>query len=114
MTTLQSSDFKVVNVSKKAYIAVKFAVFVTENSHNILSRRNLWIRSVKWFCLSVKAYIATLLSRLETNDGKFWSLLVKINDGTATLDVVISDQVCCCHWQPGMLCQQQGAKGSKK
>lgn len=43
---------------------------------------------------SVQAYIATLLGRLEANEGKFWSLLVKINDGTATVDVVISDQVC--------------------
>jgi len=50
-------------------------------------------------CVFVKAYIATLLGRLEANDGKFWSLLVKINDGTATMDVVISDQVCC-----GYLC----------
>ena len=41
-----------------------------------------------------QGYIATLLSRLEANEGTFWSLLVKINDGTAALDVVISDQVC--------------------
>ena len=47
---------------------------------------------LKWFIC--QAFIATLLSRLEANDGKFWSLLVKINDGTATMDVVISDQVC--------------------
>jgi len=44
--------------------------------------------------LSVEAYIATLLSRLETNDGRFWSLLVKVNDSTATVDAIISDQVC--------------------
>jgi len=45
-------------------------------------------------CLYIQAYIATLLGRLEANEGKFWSLLVKINDGTATMDVTISDQVC--------------------
>jgi len=48
--------------------------------------------------LSMQAYIATLLGRLEANEGRFWSLLVKINDGTATLDVVISDQVYYCWW----------------
>jgi len=54
----------------------------------------LWreLVDLKWFIC--QAFIATLLSRLEANDGKFWSLLVKINDGTATMDVVISDQVC--------------------
>jgi hypothetical protein len=41
----------------------------------------------------VKAYIATLLSRLEHNNGQFWSLLAKINDGTATLDVNIGNEM---------------------
>ena len=34
-----------------------------------------------------------MLSRLEHNGGSHWSLAVKINDGSATVDVDISDQV---------------------
>ena len=47
--------------------------------------------------MDIQVYIATLVGRLESNEGKFWSLLVKINDGTATMDVVISDQVGFCY-----------------
>ena len=40
-----------------------------------------------------QAYVATMLSRLEHNGGSHWSLAVKINDGSAAVDVDISDQV---------------------
>jgi len=37
--------------------------------------------------------VSTLMSRLENNLGARWSLKVKINDGTASLDVQLSDEV---------------------
>ena len=48
---------------------------------------------------SLQAYVATMLSRLEHNHGSHWSLTVKINDGSAAVDVDISDQVRAkCQW----------------
>ncbi|XP_074650576.1 recQ-mediated genome instability protein 1-like isoform X2 [Tubulanus polymorphus] len=40
----------------------------------------------------VKAYISTLTGKLEFNSGQYWSLSAKINDGTASVDVDLSDQ----------------------
>ena len=37
--------------------------------------------------------MATMLSRLDNNGGSHWSLAAKINDGSAAVDVDISDQV---------------------
>lgn len=45
--------------------------------------------------IRVKAYIVTLLTKLDFNNGCFWSMSVKLNDGTDTLDVDICDQVLC-------------------
>lgn len=44
-------------------------------------------------CFKVKAYISTLMGKLECPDGKRWCLPVKINDGTASMDVDLSNKV---------------------
>ncbi|KAK2143564.1 hypothetical protein LSH36_831g00041 [Paralvinella palmiformis] len=41
--------------------------------------------------ITVKAYVSTLIGRLEHNGGEHWSLTVKLNDGTASRDVDLSD-----------------------
>ena len=41
----------------------------------------------------LQGYVVTIRNRLENNNGSHWSLLVKINDGSATADVEVSDQV---------------------
>ncbi|KAF8778740.1 RecQ-mediated genome instability protein 1 like protein [Argiope bruennichi] len=43
--------------------------------------------------VTIKGFIITVLSKLECTREKGWSLMVKINDGTATLDVNIHDKV---------------------
>ncbi|GBM53545.1 RecQ-mediated genome instability protein 1 [Araneus ventricosus] len=43
--------------------------------------------------VTVKGFIITVLSKLECTVDKGWSLMVKINDGTASLDVNIHDKV---------------------
>lgn len=40
----------------------------------------------------MKGFVMTLVSRLDPSSGS-WRLPVKINDGTASLDVDIHDQV---------------------
>ncbi|CAH1799278.1 unnamed protein product [Owenia fusiformis] len=41
----------------------------------------------------VKAYIGTLLGKLESNGGSHWSLEAKLNDGSQTMDVVLGNDV---------------------
>jgi hypothetical protein len=41
----------------------------------------------------LQAYISTLIGKLECPDGKRWCLPVKINDGTASMDVDLSNKV---------------------
>lgn len=41
----------------------------------------------------LQAYISTLIGKLECPDGKSWCLPVKINDGTASMDVDLSNKV---------------------
>ncbi|GFX29338.1 recQ-mediated genome instability protein 1 [Trichonephila clavipes] len=43
--------------------------------------------------VTIKGFIITVLSKLECTVDKGWSLMVKINDGTASLDVNIHDKV---------------------
>ncbi|XP_064618431.1 recQ-mediated genome instability protein 1-like isoform X2 [Liolophura sinensis] len=57
-----------------------------------LSKVESMLQSRRPFCIKVKAYVGTLLSRLESGKGKGWTLTCRLNDGTATLDVDITDQ----------------------
>ncbi|GIY25836.1 recQ-mediated genome instability protein 1 [Caerostris darwini] len=43
--------------------------------------------------VTIKGFIITVLSKLECTVDKGWNLMVKINDGTASLDVNIHDKV---------------------
>ncbi|KAG8189757.1 hypothetical protein JTE90_012932 [Oedothorax gibbosus] len=43
--------------------------------------------------VTIKGFIIKVLSKLECTTDKGWSLMVKINDGTDSLDVVIHDKV---------------------
>ena len=44
--------------------------------------------------LVFQAFISSILSKLSSNKGSGWSLLVKLNDGSAVIDADLGDQVC--------------------
>ena len=49
--------------------------------------------------LFFQAYISTVVGKIDHHNGTFWSLPVKINDGSATIDVDLSDQVLKFDWE---------------
>lgn len=42
---------------------------------------------------ALQVVVSTLLSKLESNNGSHWSLMVRVNDGSASMDVDLSNQV---------------------
>ena len=59
----------------------------------ICSTCSIKYASFKLLKLFLQAYFSTLLSRLEFNQDNKWSLRAKVNDGSASLDVKLSNQV---------------------
>lgn len=52
-----------------------------------------YLQTQQLISFKVKAYISTLIGKLECADFKRWFLPVKINDGTASMDVNLSNKV---------------------
>ncbi|XP_063402876.1 recQ-mediated genome instability protein 1-like [Mytilus trossulus] len=52
-----------------------------------------YLQTQQLISFKVKAYISTLIGKLECPDSKRWCLPVKINDGTASMDVDLSNKV---------------------
>ena len=85
------TELGVVNV-KQEYLNSSKA---TEPAFTYLIELNGMVNSALKQRVRTKTYISTLIGKLDFNGGRYWSLLLKINDGTSVMEVSVSDGVLC-------------------
>jgi hypothetical protein len=75
--------------AKEIHCSGPVTLICSPYTYLLLVKRHLPCQS--YLVVTIKAYVSTLSSRLEHNNGRCWSLSVKINDGTASMTADLGD-----------------------
>ncbi|XP_076076217.1 recQ-mediated genome instability protein 1-like [Mytilus galloprovincialis] len=81
------------NTNKEGWKCLLQEVNLSYDPWSYLSVVKKYLQTQQLISFKVKAYISTLIGKLECPDSKRWCLPVKINDGTASMDVDLSNKV---------------------